>query len=202
MVANRKPQRMTVDEWRELERTSHDIKHEYIDGYIYAMSGGSRSHSRIGSNAVRTFEDALATAGKSCYVYNSDMATCVSDSRYTYPDTSVSCDERDQTMREETEIFYPRVIVEVLSDSTESYDRGRKFILYRSCPTLQEYVIVATRYQAVEVYRRTTQGWTNYQFYGPGDEVELKSLGIHVSVSSLYRNAGVPETIEDPEGEV
>ncbi len=202
MVAQRRPQRMTVDEWRELEQTSHDIKHEYIDGYVYAMSGGSLSHGRIGSNAFRTFEDALATAGRSCYVYSSDIAVRISESRYTYPDTSVSCDERDRPTRNKTEVQSPRVVVEVLSDSTESYDRGKKFFLYRSCPTLQEYVVVATKYQSVEVYRRTTQGWTNYQFYGPGDEIELTSLGIHISVSSLYRNADVPETIEDPEGEV
>jgi Uma2 family endonuclease len=78
-----------------------------------------------------------------------------------------------------------RVVVEVLSDSTESYDRGKKFLLYRACHTLQEYVVVATKYQFVEVYRHTTQGWTNYQFYGPGEEIELTSLGIHVAVSSL-----------------
>lgn len=202
MVANRKPQRMTVDEWRELERTSHDIKYEYIDGYVYAMSGGSLAHSRIGLNVGSILESALTAKGSACYVYNSDAATRVSESRYTYPDASVSCDERDRPTRDKTEVLSPRVVIEVLSDSTEAYDRGRKFILYRSCPTLQEYIIVTTRYQAVEVYRRTAQGWTNYQFYGPGDEIELTSLGIHVSVSSLYRNAGVPETIEDPEGEV
>ena len=201
MVANRKSQRMTIEEWRELERNSHDIKHEYIDGYVYAMTGGSRPHSRIGSNTVRAFEDALAIAGMSCYVYNSDMAVRVSESRYTYPDTSVTCDERDRPILEETEIFYPRVVVEVLSESTESYDRGKKFLLYRSCPTLQEYVIVATKYRSVEVYRRTARGWTDYQFYGPGEEIELTSLGIHVPVSSFYLNEGVPETIEEPEGE-
>ena len=119
---------------------------------------------------------------------------------YTYADVSVSCDERDRPS-EETDILYSRLVVEVLSDSTESYDRGRKFLLYRSCPTLQGYGIVATKYPSVEVYRRTERGWTDYQFYSPGDEIELTSLGIHVSVSSLYRNAGVPETIEDPGGE-
>ena len=74
MVAQREPQHMTIDEWRELERTSHDSKHEYIDGQVYAMSGGSLAHGRIGSNAVRTLEDALATARKPCDVYNSDVA--------------------------------------------------------------------------------------------------------------------------------
>jgi Uma2 family endonuclease len=202
MVAQREPQHMTVDEWRELERTSHDIKHEYIDGQVYAMSGGSLAHGRIGSNAVRTLEDALAMARKSCDVYNSDVAARLSPRRYTYPDASVTCDERDRPAPDRTEVQAPRVIVEVLSDSTEAYDRGRKFGFYRACPTVQEYILVATRYQAVEVYRRTPKGWAIYQSYGPGDEIELTSLEVHFPLTALYKNAGVPEAIEDLEGEV
>src|SRR5258708_2775214 len=96
MVAQREPQHMTVDEWRTLERTSHDSKHEYVDGQVYAMSGGSLTHGRIGSNTVRTLEDALATAGNPCDVYNSDVAVRLSPRRYTYPDASVTCHECDQ----------------------------------------------------------------------------------------------------------
>src|SRR5205823_12149075 len=81
MVAQREPQHMTVDEWRELERTSHDIKHEYIDGHVYAMSGVGLAHGRIGSNTIRTLEDALATAGKPYDVYNSDVAARLSPRR-------------------------------------------------------------------------------------------------------------------------
>src|SRR6266480_6514444 len=110
MVARREPHRMTVDEWRELERTSHDIKHEYIDGQVYAMSGGSLAHGRIGSNTIRTLEDALATAGKSCYVYNSDVAARLSARRYTYPDASVTCDERDRSAPDKTDVQAPCVI--------------------------------------------------------------------------------------------
>jgi Uma2 family endonuclease len=115
---------MTVDEWRKLERTSHDIKHEYIDGQVYAMSGGSLAHGRIGSNTVRTLEDALTTAGNPCDVYNSDVAVRLSPRRYTYPDASVTCDERDRSTPDKTDVQAPCVIVEVLSDSTEAYDRG------------------------------------------------------------------------------
>jgi Uma2 family endonuclease len=202
MVAQREPRHMTVDEWRALERTSSDIKHEYIDGQVYAMSGGSLAYGRIASNAVRTLEDALARKGKACDVYNSDVATRLSPRRYTYPDASVTCDERDRPAPDKTDVQAPCVIVEVLSDSTEAYDRGRKFGLYRACPTVQEYILVATRYQAVEVYRRTPQGWAIYQSYGPGDEIELTSLDVRFSFAALYKNAGVPEAMEDPEGEV
>jgi Uma2 family endonuclease len=193
---------MTVDEWRELERRSHDIKHEYIDGLVYAMAGGSLAHGRISSNAIRTLEDALAARDKPCNVYNSDVAARLSPTRYTYPDATVTCDERDQAAPDKTEVQAPHLIVEVLSDSTEAYDRGRKFGLYRACPTLEEYVLVASRYRAVEVYRRTPQGWTNYQAYGSGDEIELMSLDVRFPVAALYRNAGVPEALAEPEGEV
>ena len=194
-------QTMTVDEWRALEQASHDVKHEYIDGHVYAMSGGSLSHGRLGSNAVRALEDALAAAGRTCYVYNSDVAARLSPRRYTYPDASVTCDERDQPSRDKTEVEAPRLIVEALSDSTEAYDRGRKFGYYRACPHVQEYVLMSTKYQAVEVYRRTSQIWT-YQAYGSGDEIELLSIGARVTVAAFYSGAGVPEETDDPEGEV
>jgi len=202
VVARSSLQTISVEEWRELERTSHDAKHEYIDGQVYLMAGGTLAHGRIGSNAVRTLEDALEEAGKPCYVYNSDVAARLSTRRYTYPDTSVTCDERDRPTLDKTEIGSPRVIVEVLSDSTDAYDRGKKFGYYRACPTVQEYVLVASTYRAIDVYRRTARGWTAYQPYGPGDEIELTSLDVRFPLDALYRNAGVPEATDDPEGEV
>lgn len=201
MVAQREPDRMTVDEWRELERTSHDIKHEYIDGKVYAMAGGSLAHGRIGLNTCIAIDNALLAQHKRCFVYNSDVTTRLSSKRYTYPDASVTCDERDQPALDKTEIQFPCVIVEVLSDSTEAYDRGRKLSFYRDCPTVQEYVIIATKYQTVEIYRRTLPTWT-YDAYGPDDVIEITSLGIRIPISALYRNSGVPETLDVPEGEV
>jgi Uma2 family endonuclease len=192
---------MTLDQWRELERTSPDSKHEYLDGQVSAMSGGSLAHGSIGSNTVRTLQDALRAAGQPCYTYNSDVAVRLSARRYTYPDASVTCDERDRPTPDKTEIQAPRLIVEVLSDSTEAYDRGRKFAYYRGCPTVEEYVLVASKYQAVEVYRRTPQSWT-YDAYGPSEEIELSSLAIRVSVAALYREAGVPVAMDELEGQV
>ncbi len=203
MLAQPSPSRiMTVDKWRELEASSHDIKHKYIDGQIYAMSDGSLAHGRIGSNAVRAIEDALIAADKPCNVYNSDVAARLSPKRYTYPDATVTCDERDQPTPDKTEVISPCIIVEVLSDTTEAYDRGKKFALYRACPTVQEYVLVASKYQGVEVFRRTLQGWEIYHPYGPRDEIELTSLQIRLPVVALYHNSGVPEATEEPEGEV
>ncbi len=143
--------RLSVDEWRELERTSHDVKHEYIDGRVYAMSGGSLAHGRIGLNTCMALENALLARGRRCFVYNSVVAARLSSKRYTYPDASITCDERDQSTPDKIEVQSPRVIVEVLSDSTEAFDRGKKFSYYRACPTVQEYIIVSTKYQTVEI---------------------------------------------------
>ena len=192
---------MSINDWRDLERHSRDSKHEYIDGQVYAMAGGSRAHGRISSNVVRTLEDALGDESL-CNVYNSDVAARLSPMRYTYPDTTVTCDECDQAIPDETEILSPRVIVEVLSDSTEEYNRGEKFAFYRACPTIQEYVLVATNYQVVEVYRRTLKGWTEYQVYGPGDEVELRSIDVHFPLAVLYKRTTVPEILDTPEEEL
>jgi len=90
----------------------------------------------------------------------------------------------------------PRVIVEVLSDSTEGKDRLKKAHLYHACPSIQEYMLIATRYQAVEVQRRTGNEWTVHVF-GPGDEVELTSLGIRFPLSVLYRGTTVQEVVNE-----
>jgi Uma2 family endonuclease len=197
MVAQREPQHMSVDEWRELEQTNPDAKYEYIDGQVYLMSGGSLAHSRIGSNVVRALEDALGN--ESCYVYNSDASVRLSETRYTYPDASVSCDPRDQPTTEQLQVQAPRVVVEVLSDSTEGRDRIRKANFYRACPTIQEYMLIPTRYQAVEVQRRTGDEWTLHLF-GPGDEIELVSIGARFSLAALYRGTAVPEASNDLNG--
>jgi Uma2 family endonuclease len=190
---------MSVEAWRELERTSHDRKHEYIDGQVYAMAGGSLDHSQTSINVVLVLRGALGRGP--CRVYNSDAAARLSPTRYTYPDATVTCDERDRGGV--TEIQAPRVIVEVLSpDSTEGYDRGRKSGYYRACPTVQEYVLVATDHQAVEVYRRTAEGWGTFQAYGPDEEMELPSINVRFPVAALYELTEVPEILDAPEGAV
>lgn len=117
----------------------------------------------------------------------------LSASRYVYPDLSISCAERD---RGRTDILtVPRVVVEVLSPSAEEYDLGAKFALYRECPTLQEYVLVAADRRANEVYRRGVTGddiaWTLHPF-GPEDVVELASVQVHFPLADVYADVDVP----------
>jgi len=198
MVAQREPRYMTIEEWRELERSSHDTKHEYIDGQVYLMAGGNANHARIASNTLRLIEDALGDSP--CNVYNSDLSVRLSPTRYTYPDVSVTCDERDQG--EIDMVQSPRLIVEVLSESTEAYNRGKKFALYRQCPTIEEYVLICTDHQAVEVFHRTAEGWMIYQarVYGPGDTIQLTSIGVQFPLSALYRRTTIREALQEPGG--
>ena len=191
MATGSQSEGITVEEWRALERAS-DVRHEYVDGRVYEMARDSLAHSRIGTNIAILLNDAF---GDGPYIaYGSDMATHVSAYRYSYADVVVSCSQCDQATRDGTEVDEPRVVVEVLSDDTEKTDRGRKADDYRKCPSLQEYVLVGTLYQRVEVYQRTADGWALFHFYGPGEEAELTSIGVRFAVAAVYRRTDVPET--------
>jgi Uma2 family endonuclease len=191
MIAERRERLpMTVDEWRALECTS-EVKHEYVDGYVYAMAGGTEAHARIAVNAIGALDSALGDGPR--MVYSSDVATRLSEDRYTYPDVMVTCGGTGIASRNNTEAGEPRVVFEVLSESTEHYDRTRKFGYYRHCASLQEYVLVNTDSQLVEVYRRTEEGWGLFRMYGPGEVMELTSLGVRIPLATLYRRTDVPE---------
>src|SRR6266852_6825415 len=189
MAANPNRVVMSVEEYLELDRNSLDTRYEFIDGVVTMLAGGTTKHSRICVNMVSQLHTALR--GKPCQVFNSDLRVSISRTRYLYPDASVSCDPHD--LEEEGDIiYYPRVIIEVLSPSTEASDRGKKFSYYRSCPTIQEYVLISTQEQAVDVYRRASDNlWTLHPF-GPGDGVELKSINVSISLEALYENVTFP----------
>ena len=112
----------------------------------------------------------------------------------------MTCNEQDSPTGKR-EVRFPCLIVEVLLESTEAYDRGKKFGYYQACPYIQEYVLIDTEYQAIEVFRRTSHLWT-YQAYAANDEIELTSISIRIPFTAFYRNSSVLERIEDTEGEV
>ncbi len=188
MVADAQPPVMTVDEYRAMERASTE-RHEFIDGHVYLMAGGTRLHSALGRNVVTLLTEAVGDGP--CEVYNSDMRVRLSESVYVYPDATVTCDERDRVTDEEDEIAYPRVVVEVLSAGTERTDRGRKLRDYQACRTVEEYALVSSEYQAVEIYRRSGSSWT-YHRYEAGDNAELTSIGARMPLAAVYRRTSVP----------
>lgn len=188
MVADVRPPVVTLDEYRALERDSPE-RHEFIDGHVYLMEGGTRLHSVLGRNVAALLTEAVGDGP--CEVYNSDMRVRLSETVQVYPDATVTCDERDRVNNEDDEIGYPRLVVEVLSPGTERADRGRKLRDYQTCPTIEEYALVSSDYQAVEVYRRGGIEWT-YHRYEAGEEAELTSIGARMPFAALYRRTAVP----------
>jgi Uma2 family endonuclease len=184
---------MNVEDYLTLDRTSIEARYEYFDGYVYRLAGGTADHSTISIYLTSLLHSLLRSS--QCRVYNSDLKVRFSQRRFVYPDASVSCDQRDRGSIDIVQ--FPHLIVEVLSSSTEAYDRGRKFAYYRACPTVQEYVLVDTQQQAVEVYRRQADTlWTLHPF-GPGDQVELASLNLSFPISALYEDVELQEDTLD-----
>lgn len=159
-------------------------KHEYIDGQIYAMSGGSVNHSRIAVRIATLFANHLEASP--CETGNSDLrVNIVETTNYTYPDVSVTCDERDQTTTQY--ITYPCLIVEVLSTTTEAYDRGGKFRMYRNNPVLQDYLLVSSTSIEMDLYHKNDAGEWIIINYKEGDTVELKSINLSFPIEQVYR---------------
>lgn len=170
----------SLEDYLQLDRNSSEARYEYIDGHIRMLAGGTPDHAKISANMIGTLYGLLES------VYTSDVRVCLSETRYVYPDVSVSCDTRDQERGDM--LSSPCLIIEVLSPSTEGYDRGRKMAYYRECPTVREYVLVDSVRPSIEVFKRESgKLWTYYAF-GPGDEVELASLGLRFPLAKIYRN--------------
>lgn len=186
MVAEPHGRRWSVEEYLWLERHS-PVKHEYEDGIVYALAGGTRAHSRIAINAGRLLEEALDDSP--CRVFNSDMKIRISSRVFRYPDLAVSCDPRDDSADSEEfdYISFPTLILETLSDSTEREDRNTKFAEYRAIAPFREYVLAEANKVAVHVYRRQDDGSWASNSYAAGDDVILESLNVRIPVDALYR---------------
>jgi Uma2 family endonuclease len=160
-------------------------KYEYIDGEVYAMSGGSKNHSLIAVKLTTLLTNHLDDSG--CEAGNSDLRVNIAGTQnYTYPDASVTCDDRDKTTTQY--ITYPCLIAEVLSTSTESYDRGGKFRLYRKNPSLVDYLLVSSTSIEMDLYHKNDAGEWIIVNYKEGDIVELKSINLSFPIEQVYRN--------------
>ncbi|OKH40557.1 hypothetical protein NIES2119_02795 [[Phormidium ambiguum] IAM M-71] len=185
MIASPQPSYFTSEEYLEMEEQS-PIKHEYIDGQIYAMAGASDSHVTIAGNLFALLRSHIRGSG--CRVYIADMkARIESLNRFYYPDVMVTCDERDKQTPNHKQ--FPCLIVEVLSDSTEAFDRGDKFVDYQQLESLQEYVLINIKRQRVECFRRNNEGLWVLQFYTPEQQIfHLKSVSFEGTLAALYED--------------
>ena len=156
---------------------------------MYAMSGGTIEHARIATNMIQAL-DAHFGEGP-CRTFSSDVRVQVAEEKYFYPDVTVSCNPEDSERGVDT-IRFPRFIVEVLSPSTENYNRGKKFRSYQKCPSIQEYVLISSEHQEVEIYHRHKDVWV-YQQFEAGQEIRLASFNLTIPMATLYRLTNVPE---------
>lgn len=185
------PNYISTDEYLTLERQS-PIRHEYRRGLVYAMAGGTDNHDRIAFNLLKLIDNHLGNASD-CRFYSGNVKVNYRDHFYYYPDAFVTCDPRDRGDRYVKR--YPKLVAEVLSSSTQDFDRDEKFADYQQLDSLEEYVLIAQDSQRVECRRRTHgNGWETvvYQLGDAqsapgGDRVVLTSIGLDFDLSELYR---------------
>ncbi|MBW4468180.1 MAG: Uma2 family endonuclease [Pegethrix bostrychoides GSE-TBD4-15B] len=187
------PQQFSPDEYLQMEAES-PTKHEYINGEIYSMAGATDIHITLALNLAILLRNHLRGSG--CQVYISDMkARIEARNCFYYPDLLVTCDPRDQ--QTPTYKRFPRLIAEVLSDSTEAFDRGDKFADYQTLDSLQEYILLNSRHQRLEAFRRNEAGLWVLQSYSPSQNpdsssFELPSLQLKANLQDLYADVNLP----------
>jgi len=184
MIANPSSSYVLPEEYLKAEQDS-PVKHEYRQGLVYAMAGASNAHVLIAGNLLTMLRNHVRGSG--CRTYISDTKVNIEVVKtYYYPDVVVSCNERDKTFKDF--LRYPCLIVEVLSDATEAFDRGDKFEDYRHLDALQEYVLISQTRKRVEVFRRNAEGqWVLYP-YGETDEIHLASVDFRCAIADIYED--------------
>ncbi|MGB5962026.1 MAG: Uma2 family endonuclease [Coleofasciculaceae cyanobacterium] len=185
MIASPQQPYLTPEEYLNIEE-QNPIKHEYIDGQIYAMAGASDAHVTIAGNLFALLRSHLRGSG--CRVYISDMKARIETlNRFYYPDVMVTCDSRDQ----ETPTYkrFPTLIIEVLSDSTEAFDRGDKFADYQEISSLREYVLINSKRQRIECFRRNDEGlWVLQSYTAEQRLFKLNSINFEGRLEALYED--------------
>ena len=188
---------MTVEEYLAFEEQS-PIRHEYVDGAIYAMSGASKNHARLSGNIASRLHAFLE--GKSCESYQTEVKVKARATRYYYPDVVVTCEAAAEDPEDPYLIVQPILLVEVLSPSTKRTDKVEKFNAYQHIAGLLEYVIVAQDQMRVEIYRHRKAGdvWQGEVFTEANEQITFDSIGLNLSLADIYRRVTFPA---HPEGE-
>ena len=184
---------LSPQEYLAQERLA-DFKSEYLRGEVFAMSGASYKHTLIKDNLAGEARNQLKDGP--CRVLTSDMRVKVAATGlYTYPDLAIVCDEPQFEDDVFDTLLNPRVLIEILSDSTEKYDRGAKFELYRGLPSLQEYILVSQKQALIERHVRQSDGsWLRTVFDNPTGAFEFGSIPVGILMSEIYRGVELPKT--------
>ncbi len=184
--------RLTEAEYLQIERSTPDVRSNFYGGEMFAMSGGTRWHSLIASNLIR--ELGLALKGRSCLVYDSNMRVKIeATSLYTYPDVVVSCGSPHFADAETDTLLNPTLLIEVLSESTEAYDRGLKSESYRQIPSLREYLLVSQSAAHVEQFiRQHNDTWLLQDTFGLESRLNLPSLNVSIPFAEIFASVEFP----------
>ncbi|HEX7314373.1 MAG TPA: Uma2 family endonuclease [Pyrinomonadaceae bacterium] len=176
---------ITPEEYLAIERKS-EIKNEYYAGDVFAMVGASKQHNLIAANVIRVLGNQLVD--RPCNVYPSDMRVKVSATgKYTYPDVVVACEEELFDDAEKDTLLNPVLIVEILSESTEAYDRGKKFEQYQYIESLTEYLLITQEPYRVEQYvRQSNREWRYSEYHDADDEVTINIIGCRLPLKDVY----------------
>jgi Uma2 family endonuclease len=183
---------LTPEQYLEIERKA-EYKSQYYRGEMFAMAGASRAHNLLVAHLLRDIGQQLR--GKPCEVYPSDMRVRVSATGlYTYPDVVAVCDEPKLLDNQLDTLLNPHLIVEVLSPSTEAYDRGRKFEHYQTIESLREYLLLATERVRADLYTRQPDGrWLLTSATRLEESLDLQSVGCSLSLAGLYERVDLAE---------
>ena len=181
---------ISVEDYLEGEKTS-PIRHEYLGGQLFAMSGSSEAHNLISINIASLLKFRLRGSG--CKTFMADMKVNIPIIRngaqlFYYPDVMVACDPQDTAKYYKTS---PCLIVEVLSPSTQSLDRREKWLNYQSIPTLQEYVLISQTEMKAEVYRRNASGNWSLEILEASDSLDLNSVGLTLTMAEIYDEVSI-----------
>ncbi len=191
-----KTPKITPQEYLRSEATA-TVKHEFHAGAVLAMSGGTYRHSRIAANLIGEIRARLK--GSPCFVLESNMRVRIAgENRYVYPDATIVCGppQFDPLDANQTTIVNPRVVIEVMSESTEAYDRGAKFNAYRELPSVVEYVLVSQDRPQIETFVRRDDGmWLFSTCSGLGVGGSLRSLSIELPLGEVFAGLEFPPTV-------
>lgn len=177
---------LSIQDYIKIEKTT-DTKYEYHNGTITAMAGGSLEHGLICGNVFGEIRTALRAKRSNCITMNSEIKLYIAtQNRFLYPDTMVVCGDIEKSTDEKSAVTNPKIIIEVLSKSTASYDRGDKFFFYRQIESLEEYILIEQEKAQIEVFKRQAKLWSITRITGIDKTLSIGALNISIDLKEIY----------------
>lgn len=185
--------KVSIEEYLAIESAATE-KYEYHDGKIYAMAGGTYEHGLICGNVFSEIRSSLIARDSPFIAMSSEIKLhVVAENSFLYPDTMVVCEEVEKSETEPNAVTNPVLVIEVLSKSTATYDRGDKFYLYRQMASLQEYVLIEQDKAQIEIYKREGLLWKITRVKGLANSLSLSSIGLDIDLAKIYYRVKLDE---------